>query len=194
MQLPGTHPNYKRHIEMVPDEFKHKYHYLTVFGAIFVLISQLQIKARDGLPFIQKKHLVYTEDPNTGLKCYILTNNDASGIIPFMENANGFNSGLFFQYYLTKLETNSTFLFNRPQRIKKAFVLHSNPTNWFENSRMGKNETAKAVTTLCQATGLPKYTNVNVKELRHHRIEKNTARTSRVDHEADLLYHPHLQI
>ena len=193
MQLPGTHPNYKRHLEVVPDEFKHKYHHLAVFGAIFVLISQLQIKSREGLAFILKKHLVYTEDPNTGLKCYILTDNDAQGVIPFVENANGFNSGLFLQYYLTKMDPKSDFLFNIPQRTQKAFVLHSNPTTWFQNSKIGKNGASKAISVLCQATGLPKYTNVNVRQLRHHRIEKNTGNHSRNPDETAFLYQQMMQ-
>ena len=96
------------------------------------------------------------------------------GRIPFEENVNGFNPGLYLQHFMTKLDPMSPLVFNRPQRPKKAFVLQANPDCWFEDAKLGINEVRKAVAVLCQATGLPKYTNVNIKDLRHQHIKKRS--------------------
>ena len=176
MSLPATHPNYKRHVEALPDDWRNSYHYLALYGAIFVFLSRIQDKSQGNTAFVKKADMVLLQDPLTGKNYYthFVTEEGRpgppvpQGRIPFEENINGFNAGLYFQQYLTKLDGASPMLFNRPQRPKKTFTLQANPECWFEASKIGDNEMRKAVATLCKACGLPKYTNVNVKDLRHH--------------------------
>ena len=184
MSLPASHANYKRHVEALPEDWRNAYHYLALYGAIFVFLSRMQDKKQENTPFVKKSEMILLQDPLTGIHYYtrFLTSEQLGqapgqvqqGRIPFEENVNGFNPGLYLQHFMTKLDPMSPLVFNRPQRPKKAFVLQANPDCWFEDAKLGINEVRKAVAVLCQATGLPKYTNVNIKDLRHQHIKKRS--------------------
>ena len=195
MSLPATHPNYKRHVEALPEDWRNAYHYLSLYGAIFVFLSRMQDKKQENTPFVKKSEMILLQDPLTGIHYYTRFSTSEQpgpgqgqvqqGRIPFEENVNGFNPGLYLQHFMTKLDPMCPLLFNRPQRPKKAFVLQANPDCWFEDAKLGINEVRKAVAVLCKATGLPKYTNVNVKDLRHQ--EKGKKKRSR-DHPHDFAF------
>ena len=89
-----------------------------------------------------------TLDSNDGTTYYHIEHpepcyKDQAGTLKFEEDSNGFNPGLFMKHYLTKLSEEGEYLFNRPQRPCKAFVLQSNPKTWFEVHKAGKNEVSK---------------------------------------------------
>ena len=88
-----------------------------------------------------KNHKFNSEDMKNG------------GTINFETNSAGFNARLFFQLFMSKQHPSSKHLFNKAQRPKKTFKLHSNPSIWYEKNKIGKNEISKAVPELCKAIG-----------------------------------------
>ena len=41
MMLPDDHPTYLYHLQQIPVDYQHQYHYLVLYGAIYVVISHL---------------------------------------------------------------------------------------------------------------------------------------------------------
>ena len=81
------------------------------------------------------------------------------GTIPFKSNSVGFNPRQYFQLYLEKLHPESKYLFNHAQLLsKKGFNVRKSKV-WFRSSKMGKNEISKAVPELCEAAGVEKCKN-----------------------------------
>ena len=74
-------------------------------------------------------------------------------------NSYGFNPGLYFNLFLSKLNKDTEDLFSRPIRPQKSFKLHENPEVWYEANKVGVKEVAKALPKMCEAAEINRNTN-----------------------------------
>lgn len=83
-----------------------------------------------------------------------------TGIIPFQSNTFGCNPGETVELYLSLLDPESEFLFQRPRRPSKAFNAHGKDTEvYYEKVPVGQNELASMMKELSKKLGLRPFTN-----------------------------------
>ena len=176
----------------IPKEHRKTFHYLVEYGAFFLISLFTARRGREGLDSLKKEHFkICAEDGQKFFKKtvgelsknhrYGLTNifkmsklvliffrsddEDLTfgGIIPFEENDFGLNPGVYLEKYLERLHPECDFLFQRPKRPSKKFKLEDNPTVWYEPSKVGLNLVANFLPTLCEALGLKRCTNNQIR-------------------------------
>ena len=176
-ELDENDPTYEENLSQIPDEFQDSYHYLAQYGAIYVINTQLVRRGNEGIDKLKTDHFELLEDENTGQQYYKKVLGEVSknhqsdsedlrqgGVILFEENSYGFNPGLFFHLFLSKLDKKAPFLFMRPIRSKKSFNLRQNPDVWYEAvQKIGVNQVQKALPSLTSAACTKRATNCQIR-------------------------------
>ena len=118
------------------------FHYLCQNVVIFLFCHYLARRGREGLDMLKKCHFDLQNDGegNYFFKKVIgeATKNHKSdsedlengGIIPFEPTPEGLSPGQFIQDWMSKLNPQCEFLFQRPRRLSSKFRLKDNPDVW----------------------------------------------------------------
>jgi hypothetical protein len=176
MDVNQSSSRYGQLIDELPPTWRHKYHYLAQYGAMFVLMTQLCRRGREGIVKLEKNDFQTFTDPDSGLRYYKKIvgrqeknhkdddeNLENGGLILFQDNEHNFNPGLYMERFLSLLNKNSPLLFQRPQRRSKRFSLDSNPGVWFEKTCVGPTLVGNMMPDLSEALGLPRLTNGQIR-------------------------------
>lgn len=156
MQLDENDEAYDELLQKVPEAWREKYHYLAMYGSIFIFVLQLGRRANEGIAFLTKDHVAKLTDEDTGMDFFKKVLGESSknhrndsenvkdgGYILCEKNAFNFNPGEFFNLFLSKGNNDTNYLFSQPIRVCKSFKLRSNPDVWFAKQKIGKNQAEK---------------------------------------------------
>ena len=171
-ELDADDEGYEEVLQRIPETWREKYHYLAMYGAIFIFVLHLGRRASEGVAFLTKAHVEKFTDESTGTEFFKKVLGESSknhrndsenlkdgGLILFEPNSFGLNPGQYFNLFLSKSNNDTEFLFSRPRFVCKKFSLKSNPDIWYTSTKIGKNEVQKALPTLCEALGIENITN-----------------------------------
>ena len=153
-------------------EYRNDYHRLLQWSVQFVLSLFDIRRGREGLDELKVHHYVKQHNQELKMDYYMKAMGEQTknhktdsedlsnaGIIPCVENSYGTNPGLVLDIYLSHLNPNCEFLFQRPQRPSKGFHLDDAQV-LYEKTKVGVNQTGKMVPKLCELVGIKtNYTN-----------------------------------
>ena len=90
---------------------------------------------------------------------------ELGGIIPFLANERGLDSGLYWELASRYLHPDCKNFFQRPKRQAKQFNIHNPRTTcYYEKSKVGKTFVSDMLPKLCEILGLARrYTNCNIR-------------------------------
>ena len=139
--------SYQELMEQVPilpdDKGNDKgHHYLTQNVIMFLVCHYLARRGREGLDQLKKTHFELLND-DEGNYYYKKVVGEASknhkddnedleegGLIPFEPTSEGLSPGQFFKDWISKLNPDNPYLFQRPRRLSSKFSLKDNPEIW----------------------------------------------------------------
>lgn len=85
----------------------------------------------------------------------------------------GLNPGEYVQQYIDHLNPELDVFFQTPNRISKKFNIHSNECQiYYEKSKVGPNQTPKMLPNLCEALGLPRSVNAQMRPTMIRKMSK----------------------
>ena len=58
MMLPDDHPTYLYHLQQIPTDHQHSYHYLALHGAVYVVLSHLNTERRGEFDSLRKDQVL----------------------------------------------------------------------------------------------------------------------------------------
>ena len=168
MELNENDEMFEATLMKLPIEWQTKYHYLVMYGAIMILVFQFTRRGEEGLENLTKHQVLRLIDNESGVEYFGKrdrkfqcedNDQDGGGFILFEDNVYNFNPGKYFALFLEKLHAEAPYVFSRPIRPRKDFILHSNPQTWYETNKIGVNEVSKALPVLCSVLEIPHLTN-----------------------------------
>ena len=159
-------------LKEIPMEYRNDYHRLLQWSVQFVLSLFDIRRGREGLDELKVQHYIKQHNQELKMDYYMKAMGEQTknhktdsedlsnaGIIPCVENSYGTNPGLVLDIYLSHLNQNCEFLFQRPQRPSKGFHLDVDQV-LYEKTKVGVNQTGKMVPKLCELVGIKtNYTN-----------------------------------
>ena len=151
-------------LSYIPQGYESRFHHLVLRGAIFILLNHSSKGHKKGryrteINMLKVKNFQVIIDPTFGK---VFKNIQTGEYIPFRENKYGLNCGQYLEDYTHKLSPGCPWFLCHPAKETKSFLSTGllNLSVWFESTKIGKN--FQLIQDMCQALGLPKYTNGQV--------------------------------